>query len=72
MIPPANRQTLTHCVMSVEQGKPNYLHFDMVSEPQGKPTGKWVEEVGKSEGCFIMKQIRDNTRHESGQTSDRC
>ncbi len=26
MIPPANRQTLTHHVKLAEQGKPNYLH----------------------------------------------
>ncbi len=25
-IPPANRQTLTHCVKLAEQGKPNHLH----------------------------------------------
>ena len=34
MIPPANRQTLTHCVKLAEQGKPNYLHFGMESDPK--------------------------------------
>jgi len=48
MIPPANRQTLTHHVKPAEQGKPNCLHFSMEGEPQGKLIGKWVEEVGKS------------------------
>ena len=49
VIPPADRQTLTHRVKLAEQGKPNYLHFDVGSEPQGKPIGRWVKEVGKSE-----------------------
>ena len=72
MIPSANRQTLTHCVISEEQGKPNYLHFSMESEPQGEPIDKWVEDVGKSEYCLVMRQIRGVPLHESEQTSDGC
>jgi hypothetical protein len=49
VMPPANRQTLTHRVKSVEHGKPNCLHLIMESDPQEKPIGKWVKEVGKSE-----------------------
>ena len=49
VIPPANRQTLTHRVESAEHGKPNGLHFNMGSDPQGKPIDKWVKEVGESE-----------------------
>ena len=49
MIPPADRQTLTHRVQSVEHGKPNCLHFSMESDPQEEPMDKWVKEVGKSE-----------------------
>ena len=45
MIPPANRQTLTHRVKLAEQGKPNYLHYSMEGKPQGALIGKWVEEV---------------------------
>jgi hypothetical protein len=30
----------------------------MESDPQGKPTDKWVEEVGESERHFVMKWIR--------------
>jgi hypothetical protein len=55
MIPPADRQTLTHRVKLTEQGKPKYLHFSMESRPQGKPIGKWVEEVGKSERRSVME-----------------
>jgi len=58
IIPPANRQTLTHRVKSVEHGKPNCLHFSMESNPQGKPTGKWVKEIGKSKRWSVMDQIR--------------
>jgi len=58
MIPPANRQTLTHRVELAEQGKPNYLHLSMEGDPQGEPIDEWVEEVGKSECCSVMEQIR--------------
>ena len=58
MTPPANRQALTHRVKREEQGKPNYLHLSMEGEPQGELTGKWVEEVGKSECCSVMEWIR--------------
>ena len=58
VMPPANRQTLTHRVESAEQGKPNYLHFSMESDPQGKPIDKWVEEVGESECHPVMGWIR--------------
>lgn len=74
MIPPANRQTLTHRVKLAELSKPNYLHLAMGSKLQGEPTGKWVEEVGESEGCSVVEQIRVQNLpdHESEQTSDRC
>ena len=49
VIPPANRQTLTHRVESAEHGKPNGLHFSMGSDPQGKPIDKWVKKAGESE-----------------------
>lgn len=75
-IPPANRQTLTHCVKLAELGKPNHLHscYLMGSEPRGKPTGGWVKEVGESEGRSVMGRIRVQTLpgHESEQTSNRC
>jgi hypothetical protein len=58
---PANRQTLTHRVKSVEHGKPNCLHLSMESDSQGKPIGKWVKEVGKSECHPIMGWIRVQT-----------
>lgn len=58
VIPPANRQTLTHRVKAVEHGKPNYLHPRMESGPQGKPTDKWVEEVGESECHPVTGWIR--------------
>ena len=58
MIPPANRQTLTHRVKVVEQGKPNHLHSNMESKPQGEPIGEWVKEVGGSECHFVMERIR--------------
>ena len=57
MIPPADRQTLTHHVKLAEQGKPNYLHLSMESEPQGKLIDKWVKEVGESEGRSVMGRI---------------
>ena len=74
MIPPADRQTLTHRVKLAEQGKPNYLHLSMEGEPQGKLIGKWVKEVGESESCSVMEWIRVQNLpgHESEQTSDRC
>jgi len=58
VMPPANRQTLTHHVKSVEHGKPNCLHLSMESDPQGKPIGKWVKEVGISECRSVMERIR--------------
>jgi len=58
MNPPANRQALTHRVKPAELGKPNYLHFSMGGEPQGKLIGKWVEEVGESKCCSVMERIR--------------
>ncbi len=53
MISPADRQTLTHCVISKEQGKPNYLHLSMESKPQGEPIDKWVEDVGKKAKAIL-------------------
>jgi hypothetical protein len=61
MIPPANRQTLTHRVKSVEHGKPNYLHLSMKSDPQGEPIDEWVKEVGISECRSVMERIRVQT-----------
>ena len=61
MIPPANRQTLTHRVKSVEHGKLNCLHLSMESDPQGEPPDKWVKEVGESECWSVMDQIRVQT-----------
>ena len=58
MIPPANRQTLTHRVKLAEQGKPNYLHLSMESDPQGEPIDEWVKEVGISECRSVMERIR--------------
>ena len=56
--PPANRQVLTHRIKLAEQGKPNHLHTDMESDPQGEPIGEWVKEVGISECHFVMEWIR--------------
>ena len=74
MIPPVNRQTLTHRVNVAELGKPNLLHLSMESKPQGKPTEEWVKEVGESECHPVMGWIRVQNLpgHESEQTSDRC
>ena len=58
VMPPANRQTLTHRVKSVEHGKPNCLHLNMESDPQGEPIDKWVKEVGESECWSVMDRIR--------------
>jgi len=44
MIPPAERQTLTHRVLKVELGKPVRLLPWKDSEPQGWPMGVRVEE----------------------------
>jgi hypothetical protein len=74
MIPPANRQTLTHRVKLAEQGKPNYFHLNMESDPQGELIGKWVKDVGESESRSVMERIRvqDLPGHEREQTSDGC
>ena len=72
MIPPADRQTLTHRVLKVELGKPVFLLPWKDSKPQGRPMGMWVEEVRESERCPVMGQIRVQNLpgHESVQTSD--
>ena len=44
MIPPADRQTLTHCVLKAELGKPVFLLPRKDSRPQGQPMGVRVEE----------------------------
>ncbi len=44
MIPPANRQTLTHWVLKVELGKPVYLLRLEDSRSQGLPIEMRVEE----------------------------
>ena len=54
MIPPADRQTLTHRVKSAEHGKPNCLHLGMESDPEGEPIDKLVKEVGESECWSVM------------------
>jgi hypothetical protein len=74
MIPPANRQALTHRVKMAEQGKPNCSHLSMEGEPQGKLMGKWVKDVGESEYHSVMERIRVQTLpdHKSEHTSDGC
>jgi hypothetical protein len=59
IIPSANRQTLNYRVLSAEPGKPNYLHviITVESNPQGKPTGKWVKDAGKSECRSVIDRI---------------
>jgi len=47
MIPPADRQMLTHCVLKVELGKPVFLLPKKDSRPQGLPTGMRVEDRWK-------------------------
>ena len=71
-IPPAKRQTLTHRVKWVEHGKPNYLHRDMESNPQGMPIGKWVWDVGGSKGQPVTGWIGGIPWPERVLTSDRC
>ncbi len=72
MIPPANKQTLTHCVLKEELGKPVFLLPWKDSQPQGWSMGVRVEEVRESERCPVMGQIRVQNLpdHESVQTSD--
>ncbi len=72
MIPPANKQTLTHRVLKVELGKPIFLLPWKDSKPQGWLMGVRVEEVRESERCPVMGQILVQylPDHESVQTSD--
>ena len=72
MIPPADKQTLTHCVLEVELGKPVFLLPWKDSKPQGWPMVVRVEEVRKSKRCPVMGQIRVQNlpEHENVQTSD--
>jgi hypothetical protein len=72
MIPPADKQTLTHCVLKVELGKPVFLLRMKDSRPQGLPMGMRVEEIRKSECCSVMEQIRVRNLpdHENVLTSD--
>jgi hypothetical protein len=72
MIPPANKQTLTHCVLKEELGKPVFLLPWKDSQPQGWSMGVRAEEVRESERCPVMGQIRVQNLpdHESVQTSD--
>ena len=44
MIPPVDRQMLTHCVLKVELGKPVFLLHWKDSRPQSLPMGMRVEE----------------------------
>jgi hypothetical protein len=44
MIPPADKQTLTHRVLKAELGKPVFLLPWKDSKPQGWPMGVRVEE----------------------------
>ncbi len=52
MIPPADRQTLTHCVLKVELGKPVSLLPRKDSQPQGWPMGMRVEERWRKRMLF--------------------
>ena len=52
MIPPADRQTLTHRVLKVELGKPVLLLLWKDSRPQGWPMGMRVEERWKKRMLF--------------------
>ena len=40
--------------------------------PQGWLTGKWVKDVGESEGQPVIGWIGDSPRPERVLTSDRC
>ena len=60
MIPPADRQILSHFVKSMEHGKPDYSRTDLCcaeSSPQGMPMDKRAEDVGKSECRAVMGRI---------------
>ena len=72
MIPPADKQALTHRVLKVELGNPVFLLPWKDSKPQGWPMGMRVKEVRESECCPVMGQIRVQNLpgHESVQTSD--
>ena len=61
MLTGLNQNGKGYRVKSLEHGKPNCLHLSMESDPQGKPIGKWVKEVGKSEGHPVMGWIRVQT-----------
>ena len=55
-IPPADRQTLTHCVLKAELGKPVFLLY--IKDSRLRPMGMRVEEAGKSECQPVMGWIR--------------
>ena len=51
-------QNLTHSiVICIKRGKPVFLPVYRVSRPQGRTNGVRVQDCGKSEYCFVMKQI---------------
>jgi hypothetical protein len=57
--PPASKQNLTDPVNDPKRGKPDLLRrlFTAESRPQGKPTGGWVKDRGKSESLIVMIRI---------------
>jgi|SaaInl7_200m_RNA_FD_contig_121_49482_length_591_multi_13_in_0_out_0_1 hypothetical protein len=52
MIPPADKQTLTHRVLKVELGKPVFLLWKKDSRPQGLPMGLRVEDRWRKRMLF--------------------
>jgi hypothetical protein len=57
---PAERRNLTYAGTCTERGKPIGLPVvtsTRESEPQGKPTGLWVGDGGKSECLLVMRRI---------------
>jgi len=52
MIPPADRQMLTHCVLKVELGKPGFPLLRKDSRPQGWPMGMRVEDRWRKRMLF--------------------
>ena len=58
MIPPADRQALTHWVLKAELGKPVFLPVLWDSWPKGRLMEVRVEEAGESECQSVMGWIR--------------
>ncbi len=56
VVPPAERQDLTHAGIQAKRGKP--VCFPTKGrQPQGELMSMRVEEDGKSKGRFVMKRI---------------